>query len=57
MHVHVSGPDGEAKFWLEPTIALADHTGYSVKKLKLLQKEVEKHASSFKKKWKAYFGL
>lgn len=23
MHVHVACPDGEAKFWLEPTIALA----------------------------------
>jgi hypothetical protein len=23
MHVHVISPDGEAKFWLEPEIALA----------------------------------
>lgn len=26
MHVHVSHPDGEAKFWLEPSVALARHT-------------------------------
>lgn len=23
MHVHVAHPEGEAKFWIEPTIALA----------------------------------
>jgi hypothetical protein len=23
MHVHIHGPAGEAKFWLEPEIALA----------------------------------
>ena len=25
MHVHVQGQNGEAKFWLEPTIELAQH--------------------------------
>ncbi len=27
MHVHVSHPDGEAKFWLKPDIELATQTG------------------------------
>ena len=27
MHVHVQSPDGEAKFWLEPEIALAQNQG------------------------------
>jgi Domain of unknown function (DUF4160) len=27
MHVHVSYPDGEAKFWLQPEIALAESVG------------------------------
>lgn len=27
MHVHVAHPDGEAKFWLEPTVALATAVG------------------------------
>ena len=57
MHVHVSGPEGEAKFWLDPTVALADYTGYSARKLKKLQKEVEVHESAFKKKWQEFFGL
>jgi hypothetical protein len=27
MHVHVSHPDGEAKFWLTPEVELATQTG------------------------------
>jgi hypothetical protein len=27
MHVHVLSPDGEAKFWIEPTIELAMNKG------------------------------
>ncbi len=29
MHVHVHGENGEAKFWLEPQIALARNYGLS----------------------------
>ena len=31
MHVHVAHPDGEAKFWLDPRIALAAVIGPSPK--------------------------
>jgi hypothetical protein len=27
VHIHVSHPDGEAKFWLKPTIELARNIG------------------------------
>jgi len=27
MHVHVSHPDGEVKFWLRPEVELATQTG------------------------------
>ena len=30
MHVHLSSPDGEAKFWTEPILALASHTGLAM---------------------------
>ena len=33
MHVHVSHPDGEAKFWLTPSIELACNIGLSATKL------------------------
>jgi hypothetical protein len=55
MHIHVSSPVGEAKFWLEPIIALADHCNLNSKQLKELQKIVEKHADEIKKAWKKHF--
>ena len=43
MHVHVSCPDGEAKFWLEPLLALATHTGLGSRELARMQRAVEVH--------------
>jgi hypothetical protein len=42
MHVHVTGTKGEAKFWIEPIIALARSHGLSPQELIRLQKVVEK---------------
>ncbi len=33
IHIHVVSPGGEAKFWLEPTIALANYSGLKKKEL------------------------
>lgn len=38
MHVHVTSPEGEAKFWLEPILALAGHTGLSARELARVQR-------------------
>lgn len=35
MHVHVCSAQGEAKFWLEPVIALAQNAGLSPRQLRL----------------------
>lgn len=55
MHVHVISPDGEAKFWLEPTVSLAEYKGLSKKELNKLQKLVEKRQNEIKASWKKYF--
>src|SRR5207244_10037457 len=34
LHVHVYGPDGEAKFWLEPKIELAQNYGLKARDVK-----------------------
>ncbi len=36
MHVHVQGSDGEAKYWLEPSIELAHILGKTLWRLRLL---------------------
>lgn len=56
MHVHVTAPDGEAKFWLEPVVALADNTGLSVRTLREMQKIVEARNTEITKAWKKHFG-
>ena len=55
MHVHVSSPKGEAKFWLEPIVALARHINLSQKELKEIQTIVEERANEIKRAWKKHF--
>ena len=56
MHVHVSCADGEAKFWLEPVVALAQNYGLNERQVKDAQALVEVHADECRKSWKAHFG-
>ena len=43
MHVHVRSPDGEAKYWLEPSIELARNHRLSDVQLLNIQRIVEAH--------------
>ena len=56
MHVHVTCPDGEAKFWLEPAIALAQNHGLSERQVKEAQALVEANVDECRNSWKAHFG-
>lgn len=55
MHVHVTSPEGEAKFWIEPIVALADHYHLSNANLKEIQKIVEERSDEIKKAWEKHF--
>ncbi len=55
MHIHASCPDGEAKFWIEPVVALASHDGLSQKQLGELKEIVEKRNREIAKAWKEHF--
>lgn len=54
-HVHVTCPDGEAKFWLEPIVALARWTGLSKHQLNEIEKVVEEHQDEFIRAWDEHF--
>lgn len=56
MHVHVSSGDGEAKFWLEPEIALAENCGLSLRIIRELQSVVEKQRDEIIQHWHDHFG-
>lgn len=55
MHIHVSCPEGEAKFWIEPVVALAQHLDISPKTLKIIHKIVEDRKNEIVKAWKKHF--
>jgi hypothetical protein len=54
-HIHIQGPDGEAKFWLEPIISLAGNYGLSAKRLTKIQRIIEEHKDEIKRGWKKHF--
>ena len=55
VHVHVSSSKGEAKFWLEPIVALAQCFNLSNKELKQAQTIVEERSDEIRKAWKKHF--
>ena len=55
MHVHVSCPDGEAKFWLEPVVALAAYADLSPKQLRELQQIIERKRDEIITRWHRHF--
>ena len=55
VHIHVSSPEGEAKFWLEPIVALASAHGLNTRQLGHLQKLVEQHEKEIRAAWFTHF--
>jgi hypothetical protein len=56
MHVHIASADGEAKFWLEPVLALASHSGLPTRELKKMQQLAEDQHVEIVRAWRKYFG-
>jgi hypothetical protein len=54
-HIHVIGPEGEAKFWIEPKIATAENFGLSERQLGELRKVVEERKDEIKNAWEKHF--
>ena len=55
MHVHIVSPEGEAKFWLEPEVSLADSYGFSNSELTKFKKLVDNKKNEFIEKWNEHF--
>ena len=51
MHIHVQTPDGEAKFWMEPDIELAETIKLKSKDLTQLRKIVIEHQQEIINEW------
>lgn len=55
IHVHVSHPEGEAKFWLTPTVQVATSTGLNQRQLCEAQAIIETHLGEIKDAWHRHF--
>lgn len=55
MHIHVSCPDGEAKFWLEPAVAVCENFRLSSRVLRELQGIVKERKDEIIIAWKKHF--
>ena len=56
IHVHVAHPDGEAKFWLTPSVHLATYVGLSALQVRQAQAAVEAHIQEINDAWHRHFG-
>ena len=56
MHVHVHGQNGEAKFWLEPSIELAQNYGLSQQEVNIALRLIREHENEIRDAWHKHFG-
>lgn len=56
LHVHVQAQQGEAKFWLEPKIEMAENLGMNARSLSLALQLVKEHEQEIREAWKRHFG-
>jgi len=47
-HVHIATPDGIAKFWLEPIVALASYHNVTPKELRAIEALVREREDEFR---------
>jgi len=55
IHVHIQSPQGEAKFWVEPRIELAENYGLPERELGRIQELVERHEHEIRQAWNRHF--
>ena len=55
MHVHVQSTTGEAKFWLEPEIELAQNYGLNPRQITATLRLVKEHEGEIRKAWQMHF--
>jgi len=56
IHVHVQSSDGEAKFWLSPTVELSENHGIAQRDIGKLTTIVQEHEQEIREAWKRHFG-
>jgi len=56
IHIHVHKQNGEAKFWIDPQITLAQNFGLSEKELRQAEELIRENLNGIKDAWFKHFG-
>ena len=56
MHVHVLSSEGEAKFWLEPSVELAVNRGLAAEEITELRRIIQERQHEIREHWHRHFG-
>lgn len=54
--MHVQHATGEAKFWLEPRVELAENYGLSASRINTALRTIREHEGEIRAAWKKHFG-
>jgi len=55
MHIHVSSQNGEAKYWLDPDVELAQNIGFSAKQLNEVKHFIKNRKNEIIDSWVKHF--
>ena len=55
MHIHVQSSNGEAKFWIEPEIQIAQNHGLSMGELNEADSLIKEHQNEIRTAWQQHF--
>ena len=55
MHVHVASSEGNAKFWLEPKLGLAENHGIPDRELSTIARILERRRDEVEAAWRKHF--
>ena len=55
LHIHVQHANGEAKFWLEPVIELAQNYGLKDDELRTAEQLIGGHEDEIRTAWRKHF--
>ena len=56
IHIHVLSSEGEAKYWIEPEIALAKNYRLNDSDLRKIEKLIGEHEQEIRDAWDRHFG-
>lgn len=56
VHIHIKKGENNAKYWIKPSISMAENYGFSSKELNWMEEEIIAKLNEIKEVWYDFFG-